>query len=632
MKYYLAFAVALFGSAAATAQVATPDRPITDPRSLTSPVDPEAGPVPVEDLASTPEIYAVAASPDGEAVFLTTDLTGRANIWRVDSAGSWPLRLTRSDDNQFVISTSPDGRTVYFRQDAGGGEYFDIYAVSADGGPVRNLTATPDIDEREALPSQDGRSLAITTKLLAAGQIDIGILDLETGEIANLTHEADSQWNWAPVAWVDDGRAIIANRYFIDGSASEIWRIDVRSSDKRRLLGESAVIYSASDASPDGSVVALTTNAATGVNQAAILYTDGSLRMIAPTPWDQASGALSPDGSSVIVTTNADGRTSIESVALSDMRRTPVAMPPGVNRMAMSHPFLGSSGTLLIKYQGAASPSELAVADIQAGSYRQLTRLAPGSLRTDHLPRSEIVTYRSFDGTPISAVVTMPFNLKRDGSNPAIVFPHGGPDSQAIDWFYPTPTIFASRGYIVIQPNFRGSTGYGTAFQKANFQDLGGGDLKDVLGARQFLIDSGYADAKRIGITGGSYGGFMTLMAIGKNPDAFAAAVQRYGIIDWFSMYEKQDASLRAYQTSLLGTPTDAPDVYRASSPMTYIDNATAPLLSLHGENDIRVPLGQVSEIIVFPEEGHGFYKRENVIRTYQATIDWFEKYLQGED
>jgi dipeptidyl aminopeptidase/acylaminoacyl peptidase len=265
------------------------------------------------------------------------------------------------------------------------------------------------------------------------------------------------------------------------------------------------------------------------------------------------------------------------------------------------------------------------------------------TLAPEHLPKSRIVTYKSFDGTLISAVVTMPFNLRRDGSNPAVVMPHGGPTGQTNDGFSRYATALASRGYVVIQPNPRGSTGYGLAFQKANFQDLGGGDLKDELTAKQFLVDSGYVDSKRVGIAGGSYGGFMTLMAIGRAPDAFAAAVDLFGIIDWRTMWQHEDAELQAYQKSLLGSPDEFPKVYDANSPLTYINATKAPLLVQQGENDIRVPAGQAKQVVealkkkgntvdsvFYPEEGHGFYKREHQQDSLQRMVDWFDKYLKG--
>ena len=280
--------------------------------------------------------------------------------------------------------------------------------------------------------------------------------------------------------------------------------------------------------------------------------------------------------------------------------------------------------------------------DVASGRVSAPIQLAMASLDPATLPSSAVVTYRSFDGTPISAIVTMPFNLRRDGHNPAVVMPHGGPTGQSLDGFNRTATALASRGYLVIQPNPRGSTGYGQAFQAANYQDLGGGDLKDELAAKDFLVASGYVDPHRVGITGGSYGGFMTLMAIGRAPQAFAAAVQQYGIIDWRTMWVHEDAGLQAYQKSLLGDPAAYPKVYDASSPLTYIRAATAPLLSLQGENDIRVPRGQaqqvtdairakggVAELVYYPQEGHGFAKRENQVDALQRTIAWFDKYLK---
>jgi dipeptidyl aminopeptidase/acylaminoacyl peptidase len=237
----------------------------------------------------------------------------------------------------------------------------------------------------------------------------------------------------------------------------------------------------------------------------------------------------------------------------------------------------------------------------------------------------------------------MPFNLKRDGANPAVVIPHGGPTGQTNDGFSRYATALASRGYVVIQPNPRGSTGYGLAFQKANFQDLGGGDLKDEIAAKHFLVESGYVDPNRVGIFGGSYGGFMTLMAIGRAPDEFAAAVDLFGIIDWRTMWQHEDALLQAYQKSLLGSPEQYPKVYDATSPLTYINAVKAPLLVQQGENDIRVPPGQAKQVVealrakgnivdsvFYPEEGHGFYKREHQEDSLERMVDWFDKYLKG--
>ena len=643
MKFVFVLPV-LLASTAAIAEIPTPPRPVTDPKSLVSPTDPQATPVPIDDLIFTRGALDAAWSADARQLFVSTNLTGRYNIWRMDSSGSWPVQLTQSDDNQDGFAVAPDGRTLYYTQDKGGNEQYDIYAVPTAGGAVRNLTNTPDLRESGLLMSPDGGAIAMSTKLSKEGQVNLAVFDVATGKTRALTHEADPQWRWAAVAWVDGGRTLIANRGFADDSAGEVWRLDIATGKATRLLGKPDVIYQASDATRDGSAIALTTNETTKQLHAAVYQpASGAIRTLRPTPWEQTSGAISPDGRLMIVSTSEDGRQMLALADLATLVERTLPLPPGVNATVGDLPFTPDSRRLLVLHSGADTPGELQAFDIGAGTAAQLTHLAMASLSPEHLPKSRIVTYRSFDGSLVSGVVTMPFNLKRDGSNPAVVMPHGGPTGQTNDGFSRYATALASRGYVVIQPNPRGSTGYGLAFQKANYQDLGGGDLKDELAGKQFLVDSGYVNPNKVGIAGGSYGGFMTLMAIGKAPDAFAAAVDLFGIIDWRTMWQHEDALLQAYQKSLLGSPDEFPKVYDATSPLTYINQVKAPLLVQQGENDIRVPAGQARQVVealkakgnivdavYYPEEGHGFYKREHQQDSLQRMVDWFDKYLKG--
>ena len=638
------FVLPLLFAAPAIAEIPTPERPVTDPKNLVSVADPLATPVPIDDLVFSRGALDASWSSDGRQLFVSTNMTGRYNIWRMDSDGSWPVQLTQSDDNQAGFAVSPDGKTLYYTQDKGGNEQYDIYAVPTAGGEPKNLTNTPDLREEGLLMSPDGRAMALSTKHSGQGQVDLAVMDVATGQVRALTHETDPQWDWSAAAWTDDGRSLIANRSFVGGDAGEVWKIDVAGGKATRLLGKPGVIYQASDATRDGSAVALTTNEATHQLHAAVYApASAAIRTLNATPWEQSSGAISPDGRSMVVQTSDNGRQSLALIDLASLAEQPLAMPPGVNGTIGSHPFTPDSRRLLVLHSGADTPGEIQSFDIAAGKMMPLTHLAMASLAPEHLPKSRIVTYKSYDGTLVSAIVTMPFNLKRDGNNAAVVMPHGGPTGQTNDGFSRYATALASRGYLVIQPNPRGSTGYGLAFQKANYQDLGGGDLKDELAAKQFLVDSGYVDGKRVGIAGGSYGGFMTLMAIGRAPDAFGAAVDLFGIIDWRTMWQHEDPLLQAYQKSLLGSPDQNPKVYDATSPLTYINAVKAPLLVQQGDNDIRVPPGQAKQVVealkkkgntvdsvFYPEEGHGFYKREHQQDSLQRMVDWFDKYLKG--
>lgn len=643
MRRFATTAIALALAAPIAAKVATPDRPVTDPKSLTSPANPDAKPVPLDDIGITRTAGSATWSADGKAIFLATNLTGRTNIWRTDTAGSWPVQLTQSDDSQSGLTASRDGKWIYFQQDKGGNEYHDLYRVPTAGGTVERVTDTPDKREGGLLAGPVDGVYALSTKLKSEGQSNLAVL--ENGKVRELTAEKDPQFGWEPVAWIDGGKAVIANRGRVDSKVGEVWRIDIADGKATKLIAKADTVYEASDATADGATVAVTTNERTG-QQHVGFYTvaDGKWRWLKPTPWEQSGAVFAPDGKSAYFRTNADTRSTLYKVDLTSLAETPLALPPGTNMIGGAVPFSPDGSELLIARSAADAPANVYRFNLATGALANVTQNAMASLTPAVLPKSEVVTYKSFDGTLVSAVVTMPFNLKRDGSNPAIVLPHGGPTGQTLDNFSRYATAFASRGYVVIAPNFRGSTGYGQKFQDANYKDLGGGDLKDTVAAKTFLVASGYVDPKRVGIFGGSYGGFMTLMAIGRTPDEFAAAVQWFGIINWRTMYRDQDELLKAYQRGLLGTPESDPKVYDASSPLTYIRQAKAPLLTIQGENDIRVPKGQAQEVhdilkakgnvvetIYYPAEGHGFQKRENQLDSLRRTVGWFDKYLKGD-
>lgn len=639
----LAAASTIIFVAPASAQIASPERPVSDPQTLESPANPDAREVPLEDLTASSSLSSAAWSADGKQLFVTTNLTGRFNIWRTDAQGSWPVRLTQSDEVQAGLATSRDGKYVYFEQDIGGDEYPDIYRVPVNGGEVENLTNTPDRREGSLLVGPQDGLVALSTKLKSQGQSNIAVMDA-SGAIRNLTQETDPQFGWSPAAWSADGKTLIANRSNVDRTVGEIWQIDVASGKATKWLGKADTVYRAADLSPNGDWLAVTTN--DGGQYKAGLYrgSDKSWKWLSPTPWEQSAGVFTRDGKTMMFSINADARNTLYAYDVASGSETVLPIPPGANSLIGSDPLSPDGSTAMLYRSSADTPGNLYLYTIANGALRPATELAIASLQPETLPKSAIVTYKSFDDTLISAVVTMPANLQRDGSNPAIVIPHGGPTGQSTDNYNQYATAFASRGYIVIRPNFRGSTGYGQEFQTANFKDLGGGDLKDTVAAKQFLVDSGYVDPNKVGIFGGSYGGFMTLMAIGRTPDEFAAGVQFFGIINWRTMYRDQDELLKAYQRSLLGTPQSDPDVYDASSPLTYIRNTKAPLLTIQGENDIRVPRGQAQEIndilkaqgnivetVFYPAEGHGFRKRENQIDSLKRTVEWFDTYLKGE-
>jgi dipeptidyl aminopeptidase/acylaminoacyl peptidase len=252
------------------------------------------------------------------------------------------------------------------------------------------------------------------------------------------------------------------------------------------------------------------------------------------------------------------------------------------------------------------------------------------------------VRYPSFDDVIISAFLYIPHNLARDASHPAIVSVHGGPSAQTMNGFNRSIQYLVNNGYIVIAPNYRGSTGYGKDFEEKNRFDMGGGDLQDVAHAARFLETTGYVNPHKIAITGASYGGYMTMLGLTKKPEIWAAGVAIVPFVNWFTELEHEDPVLREWDLATMGDPVKNRALYEDRSPINFIDCIRAPLLVLAGGNDPRCPKeesdqvveairrrGGVVEYHFYENEGHGFSRIENGIDSFKRTVAFLDKYVK---
>ena len=626
------------------------DRQVTNPRSVTAPAKSGVQVPAIEDLFFTRLIDSAALSPDGTEVAITTNITGTTNLWTVSASGSWPVQLVQSNERQSDPTWSPDARWIAYVQDKGGNEIYDIYIVSAHGGTAINLTNTPEIREQAPTWSHGGKLIACQSKSKDSPSYDLAVIDVASHKIRKLTNETDPQHSWVIVAFSPDDKVLYASRWNAAHDDGDVYAIDLATAQTVNLTAHPGKQFNDGyDVSRDGKSILMLSNEKDGFSNLAILDVGSKKKTwVTDTQWEAWAGAFSPDGVHFTYAINADGRTDL---FLGDRRSgtsTKINLPAGFNSLGGSQQFSRDGNRILVQHEAKDTPANLWIYDQSQKKARQLTYMAVAGVSPENLPAAEVVHYKSFDGKIISAVLVMPFNIKRDGSNPAILLPHGGPTWQTRDTWYSVANgadvqALVSRGYIVLMPNPRGSTGYGMDFQQANFQDLGGGDLQDELYGLQFLLDTGYVDPQKVGVYGSSYGGFMTLMLAAKHAEKFAAAVDLYGPLDWYTMLKNADPWLAQYIRGLLGDPERDRKVYEEESPIRYAQNIKTPMLVLQGENDPRVPKeeteqlvallktrGRMVDVVYYPDEGHGFGKREHQIDAARRMIEWFDKYLKN--
>ena len=603
------------------------------------PAGPGHAPLDLETLYNARTMMNFEWSHDGAHLVFETNISGRLNLWRVPAAGGWPVQIVVSEERTSLGRPSPDGRWLLFAQGEGGGEKDNIYRIPSGGGPALNLTNTHGVGNWSAAWSPDAGRVAFCSERDQAGLYQAYAVAADGGDVERIV-PAGEGGSIITVRWSPDGSrlALLRTHDFLHTGVS-VW--DARTGAERTLVPLDDETHTAFAAwSPDGKQLLVTSNRGNGYDNVAVLDAEtGGLRWITDGVWEAEAHDWSRDGRHLLYTRNVEGEyeTVLHDIAGGHERRLP--LPSGVVTKARFSP---DSGQIAVLFTGPDRPADIYVYALDGETLTQITNALVGGIRPEQMTQPVRVRYPSFDGTPISSFLYVPPGLARDGSHPALVYVHGGPTAQHTNTFRRDIQYLVSRGYVVIAPNYRGSTGFGRAFEEANRLDLGGGDFRDCCAAHAFLQTTGYVDPARIAITGGSYGGYMTLMGLTKAPDLWAAGVAIVPFANWFTEYENEDETLQAFDRVFMGDPVADADRWRDRSPFFFVDNVRAPLLLLAGANDIRCPAeetqqmvdaitknGGVVEAKIYEGEGHGFVKRENSIDAFRRTADFLDRHLR---
>jgi dipeptidyl aminopeptidase/acylaminoacyl peptidase len=587
-------------------------------------------------------------SPDGKRLAVICNLSGLPQIWTVAADGAgWPSLVTALDDQVTGVLWSPtDADLLAFTLAPGGGLNEQVYLVRPDGQGMRRLTEGGKVNNRLTGWSPDGRLLLLGSNRADPGSLDSYTYDLKQGRLR--------------LASVNKGVGTLTDVSH-EGRWGLVTRVQSRSDSNVYLVGlkaradnlltphEGPGNFDNGRFSPDGSTVYLASDKdrdriALGRVKIDAAGQPGPLETIAGRDdADLDDFEITLDGKTAALLWNVAGKDELVFLDLATLQATPgPALPGGIVGGLRFSP---DGSKLALSVSGSTRPSDLWVIDRAASKertdLRQVTFSPHAGVALETLVTPELVQFPAHDGLALSGWLYRVPGEKAPG--PVVVSFHGGPESQERPGFNSTYQALLSRGISVFAPNVRGSSGFGKKFVNLDNGPLRVEGVKDIKDCVDYLVNQKIADPKRLGIMGGSYGGYMTLAGLTEYPDLFAAGADLYGIVNFETFFSHTEPWMAAVSTIEYGDPVTQKDLLASLSPLHKIDRIQSPTLVLHGANDTNVPVVEAQQVVdtlkkrgvpvdlvLFPDEGHGFRKIPNRVRSTVAVVEWFEKYLKA--
>lgn len=583
-------------------------------------------------------------SPDMTQLLVTSDESGISNAYAIPIEGGEPTQLTFSEgDAVRAARYFPDDERILYMADQGGNERFHVYVRELDG-TVRDLTPGEG-DHRATFAgwSHDGEHFYISSNERDARYPDIYRYAVD-GYERELIFENNDGLSLAAIS--NDGR-MLALQKTITRAKVDVWLYDTETGSLENITeSPDNVVNLAMDFLPDGSALLIASD-----GNAEFTYLEkydletGQRETVLQPDWDVMGAGFSHGGKYLVVRINNDARTEIRIVdtatnQLVQLPRLPAADIPSV---AISR----DESTIAFYMSRAKNPRDLFVHEIGADTQpTQLTRSLNPAIAPEDLVEPKVVRFDSYDGMEIPGILYRPHGATADDPAPALVWVHGGPGGQSRVGYNNLIQYMVNHGYVVYAINNRGSSGYGKTFFAADDRKHGEADLGDCIASKQMLIDTGYVDPERIGIIGGSYGGYMVLAAMAFEPDAFKVGVDIFGVANWERTLTSIPAWWEAIREALyaeMGDPETDIERLRRISPVFHAGNIKHPLMVLQGANDPRVlkaesddmvaaarANGATVEYVIFDDEGHGFAKKENQREGYSKVLAFLDEHLKG--
>ena len=593
--------------------------------------------VSISELFSIPLIYRIDLSPDGRTLLYSSNASGVAHLYVLRTKhGSRPNQITHGNDPVTSGFLSPSGDQVLYLQDKDGNELHHLFSTSKDGTKTEQLTKNPCRTWRACWDSYGKEIARSYTTQKSCG---IEVFNLKTGENSVLIEQETPIFD---LSYSHDGKWIACTEYGGGKDPKNMQVTVVKRNDPEDVIhykfkdGSKEVLPSWS---PDDKKVAFLSDSK-GKNQVVVEDFKGTDRQFLPlNEGEEAVDVQNPCWSAksdvVYYAVSKHSRTCLYKHPLN-REKTALPFPDGTILF-----FKGSKDgkTIVALHSSLSSPHCIYMNEMGSKTVRPLTS-RKYKVNPAKLAKPKPVWYKSSDGLKIHAWY-LPAG-RGQIPQPAVVWPHGGPTYQTYDAWDPFLQSISQSGFAVLAPNFRGSTGYGAEFRNMNLSDLGGGDLEDVVAGAKWLAKQREIDKSKIAIFGRSHGGYMTLIALTKRPEVFAAGVAFVPITDWLESYELDDATFRKMDEELFGGPPEKKrELYRDRSPINFVSKIKVPVLITAGRNDPRCPIQPIEkfvkrlkemkhphEFIVDEKEGHVSGRVGPLKREFTTGVNYLKKTL----
>jgi dipeptidyl aminopeptidase/acylaminoacyl peptidase len=585
---------------------------------------------------------AKAFSPDGKSVLIRSDKTGVFNAYALPVAGGDPIPLTNSTTSAVnPVSYFPSDARILFTQDGGGDELSHLFVRTPDGA-IMDLTPGDKVKADFLSWSQDGKTFFVTSNARDASAFDVIAYDATT-----YAHRTvfENTGGFSPAALSPDGRWLLLDKALTSAN-NDLYLVDLTAPGEPKLLTphEGNVAYTAFDFTPDSKAVLIGTDQ-NGEFQQAIRHdlASGANTPLIQADWDVSFVFYSPSGRYRVSGLNADAKT--ELTLLDATTSQPVAMTGLPDGDIGNVRFSEDEKTIAFTVSSDTSPADVFVADLTTGEAKRLTHALNPAIDENALVEATIVRYPGEGGVMIPAVLYRPKGASAANPAPAIVLVHGGPGGQTRRGYSAMVQHLVNHGYAVLGANNRGSSGYGKTFFHLDDKKHGEADLRDIVAGGDWLRQQDWVADDQVAVMGGSYGGYITAAALAFHPDAFAAGVDIFGVTNWVRTLESIPAWWGAQRIALydeMGDPATDAERHRRISPLFHTEGINKPLLVVQGENDPRVLKVESDELVaavgangvpvdyvVFPNEGHGFTRRDNRITAQDAYLTFLDKYVR---